>query len=124
MVDNANIFNSVAPANKGGYNIYRVFVTNYLGILEGYRKKGYISWTTLFNEKYRLFRYFLIPWTLKIWKDKTEFAFDKKGAFLIVFKKYWTHPIFYIGVVYLCGRLSLNKLYENIVFKRLKILCN
>ena len=33
---------------------------------------------------------------------------------IIVFKKYWTHPIFYIGVVYLCGRLSLNKLDEKI----------
>jgi len=108
FVDNSKIFDTVSPKSKGGYNIYQVFVTNYLGILEEYRKRKQISRITLFNEKSKLLIHFLIPWTLRLWKDKTQYYFDKKNAFSIIIKKYRFHPVFYIGIIYLCIRIVMN----------------
>jgi len=99
LVDNSIIFNSISPKSKGGYNIYQVFVTNYLGLLEEYRRKKKLTWITLFNEKSKLLKYFLIPWTVTLWKDKKQYSFENKYAFRIIFKKYHFHPIFYIGIV-------------------------
>lgn len=107
LVDNTKIFDSVSPTSKGGYNIYKVFGTNYLGILEEYKKRKQISRITLINEKSKLLIYFLIPWTLTLWKDKINYSFDRKGALNIIFKWYRFHPIFYIGVVYLFLRIIL-----------------
>lgn len=107
-VNNSKIFDSVNPKSKGGYNIYEVFVTNYLGILEEYRKIKQISRITLFNEKSKLLIHFLIPWTLRLWKDKTQYYFDKKNAFPIILMKYRFHPVFYIGIIYLCIRIVMN----------------
>lgn len=108
FVDNSKIFDSVCPVFKGGYNIYQVFVTNYLGLLEKYHVNKKLTWITLFNEKSKLLKSFLIPWTLTLWRDKTKYSFDKKGAFSIVFKKYRFHPIFYIGLFYLFIRIVLD----------------
>jgi glycosyltransferase involved in cell wall biosynthesis len=108
LVDNTKIFNMVSPKAKGGYNIYQVFVTNYLGLLEKYRIENQISRITLFNEKTKLLIYFLIPWTLTLWRNKTQYSFDKNGAVRILFKKYRFHPIFYIGFVYFFLRILLN----------------
>jgi abequosyltransferase len=107
FVDNSKIFDSITPSKKGGYNIYKVFVTNYLDILNEYRAQNKISWTTLFNEKSKLMRYFIIPWTLNIWRDNTRYIFDRKGALRIVFKKYCFHPIFYVGLFYVAIKILI-----------------
>jgi len=101
FIDNTKIFDTVNAKSKGGYNIYQVFVTNYLGTLEKYKKKNQISRITLFNEKSKLLIHFLIPWTLILLGDKTNYTFDQRGALSIIFKKYRFHPIFYISVAYL-----------------------
>ena len=100
FVDNSKIFDSITPSIKGGYNIYKVFVTNYLYLLEEYREKNNISWTTLFDEKSKLMRYHIIPWTLNIWRHHKRYTFDLKGGMRIVFKKYCFHPAFYVGFFY------------------------
>jgi abequosyltransferase len=105
-VDNSILFISIVPASKGGYSIYNVFVTNYLGLLKKYTNKNKISRITLYNEKSRLLRYFLIPWTIKIWKDKGLYTFDNSNAFPIVFKSYYIHPLFYISILYLSLKLA------------------
>lgn len=115
FVDNSILFYSIPPSTKGGYNIYQVFVTNYLGLYEEYRVKKQISWFTLFTEKSKLLRYFLIPWTLTLWKDKTQFFFNRKGALSIVFKKYMFHPLFYIGMFYLVLRMMQIKSRDEII---------
>lgn len=108
-VNNSKIFDSVNPNSKGGYNIYQVFVTNYLGLLEDYRETRQISRITLFNEKSKLLIHFLIPWTVSLWKDKQNYSFNKNGALSIVLKKYRFHPTFYIGVIYLSIKLLLTR---------------
>jgi glycosyltransferase involved in cell wall biosynthesis len=116
-VYNNNIFDPVNPKLKGGggYNIYQVFVTNYLGLLKDYREARQISKITLFNEKSKLLIHYLIPWSLTLWRDKTNYSFDRKGALAIVFKEYRFHPIFYIGTIYLCMRFMLNHLKKSAI---------
>ena len=101
LVENSKIFNSVSPSNKGGYNLYKVFVTNYLAILKQYSVIKLISQATLFNEKSKLMKDFLIPWTIDIWRNKKKFNFDNTGAVRIIFAEYRFHPAFYLGFVYL-----------------------
>jgi len=110
MVYNDKIFDAIIPLSKGGYNIYQVFVANYLSILNEYRVMNQISWITEFNEKSKLMRYFLIPWTLNIWVNKTRYSFEKKGALSIVFKEYWYNPILYFGIMYLFLRIATHKI--------------
>ncbi len=106
-IDNSLIFNSLTPSNKGGYNIYKVFVTNYLGLYKEYRISKKISWTTLFIEKYKLMRYFLTPWTLTLWKQKSQFSFESKGLLIILLKEYWFHPFFYLSIPHLSLKLLI-----------------
>ena len=105
FIDNTVLFKSIPPKSKGGYNIYRIFAENYVCLLENYRKQKKISRVTLFNEKTKLMLRFLVPWTVNIWRDKKKFAFDHKGGLGIVFRKYWSHPSFYIGILYLFLRI-------------------
>ncbi len=105
FVDNSILFDSIKPYTKGGYNIYKVFVSKYLDLLEESRTKNNLSWTTLFNEKTELMRYYIITRTLNIWKDKTRYTFDRNGSMRIVFKKYCLHPVFYVGFFYLVIRI-------------------
>lgn len=110
LINNTKIFNSISPKFKGGYNIYQVFVTNYLGLLEKYQTQGQISKLVLFNEKSKLLRDFVIPWTITLWMDQAEYTFDKEGAARILFKKYCFHPLFYIELAYLPLRIIKNHL--------------
>jgi glycosyltransferase involved in cell wall biosynthesis len=100
VIDNSKLFNAVSPSTKGGYNLYKIFVSNYIGLLEKYRKNNEISKYTLFNEKTKLFLYFLVPWTLNLKDNKSRYFFDDEKALSIVFKKYAFHPVFYIGSFY------------------------
>jgi len=104
-IDNSKLFDSLPPASKGGYNIYRVFVGNYLGLLEKYKDINQISPATLFNEKSRLLIKFIIPWFVNIWKERARYHFDQTSGLSIVFRKYWAHPALYFGVFYLAFRL-------------------
>ncbi|MDD5208173.1 MAG: hypothetical protein PHV36_02185 [Elusimicrobiales bacterium] len=118
-IDNSVIFDSIPPASKSGYNIYDVFVTNYLGLLEDYKAKKMISWLTLSNEKAKLMFRFLIPWTANIWKDKEQYKFDINGGLSTILKKYRFHPSLYIGVVYLPIRMvlvSIKKLFASYIY--------
>lgn len=100
LVNNTKIFFSVPSKSIGGYNIYQVFVTNYLGLLKKYRVSNQISKTTLFYEKTKLMMGFVIPWTIAITRNKTQYSFNKKGAAGIILNEYRFHPILYIGLIY------------------------
>ena len=100
IIDNAQLFTSITPHKKGGYNIFEVFVTNYITILEKYRKEKLLSRRTVFKEKSKLFLKFLIPWILII-KDQEKYAFGTKSFLPIILNKYWSHPILYLGGIYL-----------------------
>lgn len=109
-IDNTQLFNSISPATKGGYNIYKIFVTNYLGLLEEYRRKNQLSWITLFNEKTKLLIFFLVPWSIRMWKDKTQYSFDKKGVVNMLLDKYRYHPALYFGAIYFSLKIFSNVL--------------
>lgn len=116
LVENSRIFEPAELVTKGGYNLYQVFVTNYLGILEEYRALNKITRRTLFNEKSKLLIYFIIPWSLNIMKNPKKFRFDKDGALIIVLKEYLFHPILYFGFIYFLLKLIL-KFFKVLVIK-------
>jgi abequosyltransferase len=87
-----DLFDVAIPSKKGGYNVFKTFVTDYLNIVKQEKLSLYIYEL----EKYRLCRYFIYPWlqTLLI-NDTDHYNFDTKGVFKIIFKKYWYEPYLY-----------------------------
>lgn len=89
---------SIAPVSKkGGYNIFQVFVTNYLFILREFKLNKY----SLEIEKYRLYRYFIIYWLKSLMIDENDFNFDLKNTYKIIFKNYWYTLYFYVSIIIL-----------------------
>lgn len=81
------------PPKKGGYNVFRVFISNYLGILKQHK----FSTLTYEREKYQLCKNFVYPWVLKLFVfESKKFNFQTDGAFKILFMKYWYEPYFYL----------------------------
>lgn len=85
---------SADARTNGGYNIFEVFVTNYLNIIKEFRVTlGYV-WYEI--EKYRLCRRFLYGWILRLLIDPNHgLRFKTDNWFKIIFKKYWYEPYLY-----------------------------
>lgn len=83
----------VIPSKKGGYNVFKTFVTDYLDII----KKEKLNFFTYEIEKYRLCKYFIYSWLKNIFvKDKIQrYEYETSGAYKIIFKKYWYEPYLY-----------------------------
>lgn len=90
---------------KGGYNIFRVFVTNYLKILKGHK----LSFAVYELEKYRLCHHFVYPWLLKLFVSHEEkLSFETRGVFSLLLWKYWYEPYFYIiGIKFFLHNIKL-----------------
>lgn len=94
-----DFYNIEAPQKKGGYNVFRVFVFNYLAILKQHK----VSLFTYEKEKYQLCKNFVYPWILKIYVFENEkFDFQTDGVLKILFNKYWYKPYFYIICLKFC----------------------
>ncbi|MDB5288276.1 MAG: glycosyltransferase family 2 protein [Mucilaginibacter sp.] len=90
------LFEVQALNKKGGYNVFDTFINKYLFII----KQQKLSLSTYELEKYRLCHYFIYPWLIKLFiTDRAAFSFDMKGAFKIIFFKYWYEPYFYIMIL-------------------------
>jgi len=99
-------FEVVVPNKKGGYNVFKIFVDNYLHIISQHK----VSVFSYELEKYRLFRYFIYPWLIKLFITESEtFDFDVKGAYRIIFVKYWYEPYFYAMIFLFLLRTMQNK---------------
>lgn len=88
-------------AAKGGYNVFRIFVENYLSIVDERRKRGLLSFSQYQRAKCRLFRQFVsrrVVWLL--FGSKHIAAFDNAGAWDILMKHYGRHPYFYLITFY------------------------
>jgi abequosyltransferase len=98
----ADYYNVADLNSKGGYNVFQTFGIKYLSLYEEYLKVGKLRKKTYNTEKYRLFRYFLIPWfqILVIQKDK-RFVFNKENAVKILLENYRYNPYFYLGLTFL-----------------------
>lgn len=90
-----DFFQSIVPRNKGGYNLFKVFVDNYLKIIRSYKIKK----ITLEREKYRLYRYHLLRWFILLKLDKNEYSFESSNVWGILLKEYWYYPYFYLGLL-------------------------
>ncbi|TDO21969.1 glycosyltransferase family 2 protein [Pedobacter duraquae] len=79
--------------NKGGYNVFDVFVRKYLFIIH----KQNLSLFSYEREKFRLCYHFVYPWIIKLYiTDINTFSFSIEGAFKTIFAKYWYEPYFYL----------------------------
>jgi abequosyltransferase len=79
---------------KGGYNLFKVFVQNYLEFYRPYIESGVILKKTFKREKRKLLIRFIFPWYIKtvIWK---KHSFEISGATSIIFQNYWSSPWLY-----------------------------
>ena len=80
------------PSKKGGYNVFKTFVKDYLNIV----KQEKLSFSIYELEKFRLCRYFIYPWLQTLLINNTDnYNFETKGVFKIILKKYWYEPYLY-----------------------------
>lgn len=87
--------------SKGGYNIFQTFSVYYLSIYDEYIDSGILEKKIFNKERYRLFRYMLISWFLKLHsKKKSIYYFDRNNSIKIMMKNYKRRPYFYIGITY------------------------
>lgn len=87
-----DLFDVTVAKKKGGYNVFKTFVQDYLNII----KKQKLSFLNYELEKYRLCRYFIYPWLLTLLvNDNDNYSFETKGVFKIILKKYWYEPYVY-----------------------------
>jgi abequosyltransferase len=96
-------FSDVVITNdKGGYNVFKVFIENYLGIVRTYSSSGFIRLKTFEINKFRLFANFIsIRMCWLIIKSKNIRNFENKGAWKIIFKEYGYYPYFYLGFLFI-----------------------
>lgn len=97
-------FDSIVPKKKGGYNLFEVFVNNYLLIVRKYLKNSIF----LEREKYRLYRYFLCFWIFSLYKEYDKYTFGKKNIWRILLKEYWYCPYFYVGLLFVFIKIQLS----------------
>lgn len=87
-----DLFEVAITNNKGGYNIFKTFITDYLTIV----KEQKLNLFYYEVEKYRLCRYFIFQWLVILFLNNSHnYSFETKGAFKIIFKKYWYEPYLY-----------------------------
>lgn len=87
-----DFFEVAFPKNKGGYNVFDIFINKYLFII----KKENFKTINYETEKFRLCRYFVYPWLISLFvTDKKKYSFETEDVFKILFKKYWYEPYFY-----------------------------
>ena len=88
-INNSNIFNSVSPKSKGGYNLFEVFGNNYLSILSRYVQNNQLTKKVFDIEKLNLLNKFIFPWFKRTIIDKTiSFKTNKANYYLIKLNKY------------------------------------
>lgn len=87
-------------ARNGGYNYFKVFVTNYLGIWKEYLDAGKISKATFEFLKRDIFvrniSYYIVR--LLILKQRGD-QYKIDGAWKILFTHYWNKPYFYTAPI-------------------------
>ncbi|WDF59117.1 glycosyltransferase family 2 protein [Flavobacterium sp. KACC 22758] len=87
-----DLFEVTVPKKKGGYNVFKTFVEDYLSIV----KKEKISFYIYELEKYRLCKKFIYPWLLTLLvTNRHSYSYETKGVFSIIFNKYWYEPYLY-----------------------------
>ena len=100
LINNNILTQSIQPEKKGGYNIFKIFVENYLNILESNYKAGLVNYSTVYNEKSKLMIHLIVPWYINLLSKKSNLGFVHEKSFSIIFNKYKYHPYLLIGIIY------------------------
>jgi glycosyltransferase involved in cell wall biosynthesis len=108
LINNNILMLSIQPDKKGGYNIFKIFVENYLNILESNYKSGLVNYTTLYNEKSKLMIHLIVPWYLNLLSKKSNLGFVHEKSFSIIFNKYKYHPYLLVGILYYFLRIPFH----------------
>ncbi len=97
---------------KGGYNVIRVFVENYLSILYPYVESGKISVSAFELEKKRLYQVNIQQWLPNLYVNKkVQFDFDMSGVWSLLLHTYGKKKYFWI---------SLPEIFFYIIFIKFK----
>lgn len=75
--------------SNGGYNIFEVFIKNYLTICRSFSSLGY-SARMLKKEKFKLYKNFLSEYIISLLIFKRKSCFQTKGAWKIILQEYMT----------------------------------
>lgn len=97
------------PKQKGGYNLFKVQLTNLFSILKDYGLNGFMYEKV----KYRAFRTSYMLWAKHYLIDKEPIGFDLSGSWTTLFKEYGLRPYFLPIVAY-----NYLKYYKNVLMKR------
>lgn len=96
-VDNSEMFISVTPSSKGGYNVFKTFGIDYLSLYDEYLNSCKLKKKIYRKEKYKLFRYFLLNWyKVLVLNENKVFAFEKESAIDILKYNYNNKLYFHI----------------------------
>jgi glycosyltransferase involved in cell wall biosynthesis len=95
---------------KGGYNIFEVFLDNYLFLYLPYLNRGQLSYSVFRREKNRLLKWFLAGWiNLLVLKKDDGYNFGTIGWKRIFWRHYKSNPLLYIVLFKLSLRFIYNK---------------
>lgn len=86
--------------NKTGYNIFQVFIENYLSFSKIYLKQNKISRWIYERNKFTLFYRFVairVIWLLV--QSKNIIYFENSGSWRIILKNYGYYPYFYASII-------------------------
>lgn len=98
-------------SKQGGYNFFKVHLSNFLSMYQPYLKRKIISKITYINLKRHMLDQ-MLEWHKKLCINKEpQFSYDTKGVYFIFFKTYWTYPWFYFRTC----RYILHLIKENII---------
>ena len=95
-----NYYDVFTASDKGGYNVFEVFISNYLSFTRKYYHLKFINLLAFEIDKYRLFRHFIcirVVWLAIGYKGIT--SFNNKNSWRIIFREYAYYPYFYVGLI-------------------------
>lgn len=90
-----DFYRIIEPPKKGGYNFFKVQITNLFSIFSEYGLKG----MDYERQKYRLFRYHIKNRIKEFLIRKEETGFDLTDSWKTLFKEYGLRPYFLLKVM-------------------------
>ncbi len=86
---------------KGGYNLFQIFINNYLLLFQPYIKNRKISCLRLEGEKYKLYRHFIFPRIFsKLFPKESTYSYDLHN-WKIFFKSYIHYPYVILSFLFI-----------------------
>lgn len=100
IILNEKIIYEQYVGTKSGYNLFEVFVNNYLELYKNYVQSGTISRQDVKKEKSKLLKYFVFPWYINTLILK-RYCFDLSNSNRVILANFWNNPILYLFPFYL-----------------------